>query len=287
MFGGYDYGPADTDLGDSWTWNGSAWSTLSLAAKPTRRDSAVMAYYPPAGNTVLFGGYGPNDVNFGDTWVLRTDSATSAPSLSTNASAKKSFTVQWGAPGAPTGFVVQYARRVKKSGSWVDGAWNAWKSVSGTTHSAVFTGAPGNTYLFRAKANYAGGATSGFSKPVTAVVPYDERAGLVSFGPGWSGTSPSGRFLGTLTSTGGTNRTMTVTTAVHAFSLIGDKCGACGKLKVYIDGSLKTTIDTHRAGTAVRKLLYKKTFTGTKSHTLTIKTVGNGTVAIDAVGVQR
>jgi hypothetical protein len=286
LFGGYDY-VGDTDLGDSWSWTGTAWSPLSTAAPPSKRDSAVMNYFPPAGNTVLFGGYGPNSANFADTWVLRATSATAAPSVSTNASAKKSFTVQWGAPGSPLSYVVQSAKRVKKPAGWVNGGWTNWKTVSGTTHSAVFTGSPGNTYLFRAKALYAGGATSGYSATATAVVPYDDRSGPVSFAPGWSHTSASGRFLGTVTSTGSANMTMTVTTAVHAFSLIGDKCSTCGDVKVYVDGALKATVHTHAAGTAVRRILFSKTFTGTKSHTLKLKTAGNGTVVIDAVGVRR
>jgi hypothetical protein len=286
LFGGYDY-VASTDLGDSWTWNGTAWSTLSPSVKPTRRDSAVMSYFPQAGNTVLFGGFGPNSANFSDTWVLRTDSAVAAPSVSTKVSATKSFTVTWGAPGSPVSYVVEYAKRVKKPAGWANGPWTAWKSVSGTTHSAVFTGSPGNTYLFHAKAVYAGGATSGFSSPALAVVPYDDRSASVSFAPGWSHTSASGRFLGTVTSTSSANMTMTIKTTARAFLLIGDKCGACGDLKVYVDGALKATVHTHNAATAVRQVLYKKTFTGTKSHTLKIKTAGGGKVVIDAVGVQR
>jgi hypothetical protein len=289
LFGGYDY-VAESDFGDSWSWSGSAWSTLSPSAKPSRRDSAVMNYFPPAGNTVLFGGFGPNDVNLGDTWVLRFNSATSAPSVSTNASAKKSFTVKWGAPGVPLGYVVEYARRVKTSAGWVTGPYNAWKTVSGTTHSAVFTGTPGNTYLFHAKAAYAGGATSGFSAPVTAVVPYDDRAGTVSFSGGWATSAASGRFLGTLTTTSAANKTMTVATAARVFTVVGDKCSACGKFKVYIDGNLVATVDSNKSSTAMRQILYRKKFSATKSHTLMIKTMGtagNPKVVIDAVGVQR
>lgn len=179
---------------------------------------------------------------------------------------------------------------MKTSAGWVNGPWQAWKTVSGTTHSAVFTGSPGNTYLFRVNAGYAGGATTGFSNAVTAVVPYDDRASLASFSGEWSKTSSTGHFLGTITSTKAANKTLTVKTAARAFTLVGDKCSACGKFKVYIDGNLVATVDSHRASTAVRQILFKKTFKATKSHTLKIKTLGTAghpKVVLDAIGVQR
>ena len=60
-----------TLLGDTWIWDGSAW-TQSTAPGPAPRDSAMMASY---GDTVaLFGGQGVPDANdvpsfLGDTWT--------------------------------------------------------------------------------------------------------------------------------------------------------------------------------------------------------------------------
>jgi hypothetical protein len=297
LFGGYYYDDSTesfTGYQDTWSWSGSSWSQLSPNAKPSKRDSGVMAYFPPTGRTVLFGGYdeyteGVPDL--GDTWVLNFRSAASAPSISTSASATRSFTVRWNAPGAPTSFVVQYATRVKNSaGNWVTGAWHSWKNVSGSTTSASFTGDPGQTYLFRVKANYAGGATTGFSNPVTAVVPYDDRWSGADFSSGWSHGTGGGHFLGTDTHTSGESKTLTVQTAATALSIIGDRCANCGKFKVFLDGELWTTVDSQAASTRTRQVLFSKSFGETSNHTLRVVTLGTDgrpSVVIDAISVRR
>jgi len=53
MFGGYD--GAGRLLGDTWTWNGSAWDARRQTG-PSPRSGAVMAYDAPSSETVLFGG---------------------------------------------------------------------------------------------------------------------------------------------------------------------------------------------------------------------------------------
>jgi hypothetical protein len=295
IFGGYSFeDPSFTGYQDTWSWSGSSWSQLSPSAKPSKRDGGVMAYFPPSGKAVLFGGYdeyveGVPDL--GDTWVLNFRAAASAPSISTSTSASRSFTVRWGAPGPPSSFVVQYAERVRNSsGHWVSGPWRSWKSVSGTTTSATFTGDPGQTYLFQVKALYAGGATTGYSNPVTAVVPYDDRWSGADFSSGWGNGTGGGHFLGTETHTSSPNKTLTVQTATSAFTIIGDKCPSCGKLKVFIDGSLRATVDSLKSSTATRQVLFTRAFSATANHTLRIETLGTAgrpKVVIDAIAVRR
>jgi hypothetical protein len=295
LFGGY-YFISDTSFvgyNDTWSWSGSSWTKLAPTTKPSRRDSGSMAYFPPSGKTVLFGGFDEygDTPGLGDTWVLNLAAAAAPPTVSTSTSASKTFTVRWGAPGAPTGYVVEYALRVKNSsGAWVNGPWKAWKNVGGSTTKASFTGTPGTTYLFHAKATYAGGATTGFSTAAKAVVPYDDRWSGASFGSGWSHRSSNGHFLGTETHATTANRTLTVKTAASAFWLVGDLCAGCGKFKVYVDGSLVKTVDSHAASTKVRRVLFSKSFASTKTHTLKIKTLGTSghpKVVIDAIGVRR
>ena len=66
LFGGYD---GDSELADTWTWNGTTWTQLSPATSPPARDSASMAYDPATGNMVLFGGYGGDGYD-SDTWTF-------------------------------------------------------------------------------------------------------------------------------------------------------------------------------------------------------------------------
>jgi hypothetical protein len=299
MFGGYDNDASSasaSDFQDTWSWTGTAWGTLAPLAKPSKRDSGAMTYFPPTGKTVLFGGYdavawaGNLDAGEADTWVLSFATAVSGPAISTVSSATTSFVVSWGAPGVVSSYVVQYARRVKNSsGVWVTSAWSNWKTVAGTVHSATFAGAQGNTYLFHAKAVYVAGAT-GYSPAVTTVVPYDDRAGAAVFSTGWTRATSSGRYLGTTTYATTASKTMTFRTDALSFSLIGDKCATCGQMRVYIDGVLAATVDTYRSATAARQILYTKTFTATKLHTLkilTLGTAGRPKVILDAVSVKR
>lgn len=56
------------ELGDTWTWNGSAWSKQSVRVAPSPRTGAAIAFDSVRGITVLFGGLGPTSV-LGDTWT--------------------------------------------------------------------------------------------------------------------------------------------------------------------------------------------------------------------------
>jgi hypothetical protein len=295
MFGGYHYdGVNDIGYQDTYSWSGTAWSLLAPTAKPTKRDSGSLAYFPPSGQTVLFGGfdeYTSGTPDLGETWLLKLATGASSPSVSTTASATASFTVSWLAPGVPTQYVVQYANRYKNaSGVWATSAWKAWKTVSGATHSAAFTGVQGTTYLFHANAVYSGGASSGYSPAVLTVVPYDDRASAAVYSTGWVRGTASGRFLGTYTYTTGASKTMTIKTDVLTYTLIGDKCPTCGKMRVYVDGVLIATVDTYKSTTAARQVLFSRSFTATKPHQLkvvTLGTAGRPKIAIDAISVRR
>jgi hypothetical protein len=293
LFGGYDYA-ADADFQDTWSWTGAAWAIMSPTAKPSKRDSGAMAYLPLTGQLVLFGGYVTSGTNaagttLGDTWVLRMNPVTGSPALSTTTSALQSFGVTWGAPGVPTAYVIQYARKVKNSTNvWVWGPWTAWKTTSGTTLTAAFPGAAGNSYLFRSRAIYSGGVTTGWSPNAFTVVPYDDRSGVVS--TGWTRRAAAGHYLSTETDTTLSGRTMTFSTSMHVLTIIGAKCATCGKFRVYVDNVLVATVDSYRSATALRQPLYARSFTGTATHSVrivTLATTGRPKVVIDAFGVQR
>jgi N-acetylneuraminic acid mutarotase len=71
LFGGYNYGSSGSGAfySDTWTWNGAAWTQLSVTG-PSARCDAVMA--PFDGKIVLFGGFyaeGSTFTNLGDTWT--------------------------------------------------------------------------------------------------------------------------------------------------------------------------------------------------------------------------
>lgn len=60
-------GEAGATKGDTWEWNGTAWTPRVTSVSPPARLHHAMAYDPERGQTVVFGG---QDVNYlGDTWV--------------------------------------------------------------------------------------------------------------------------------------------------------------------------------------------------------------------------
>jgi Kelch motif protein/galactose oxidase-like protein len=64
LFGGQsEMGPL---LGDTWTWDGSAWTKLDVAGPSARYGAAVAAL---GGKIVLFGGFAAESEILGDTWT--------------------------------------------------------------------------------------------------------------------------------------------------------------------------------------------------------------------------
>lgn len=63
MFGG---NPGGTVTGDTWEWNGTAWSQVT-GSGPSARKNVMMAFDSDRGVTVLFGGFNSGGV-LGDTW---------------------------------------------------------------------------------------------------------------------------------------------------------------------------------------------------------------------------
>jgi len=71
LFGG---GVFESNLGDTWTWDGSTWTKQTPTASPSARQGASMAYDAATRNIILYGGHGhfgcPCDgVYFGGTWA--------------------------------------------------------------------------------------------------------------------------------------------------------------------------------------------------------------------------
>ena len=64
LFGGFN----GSELGDTWTWNGSSWVRLSPATSPPALRGAAMVYDPATHNVVLFGGLSSSGL-MGDTWT--------------------------------------------------------------------------------------------------------------------------------------------------------------------------------------------------------------------------
>jgi hypothetical protein len=67
MFGGQN--SSQTDLADTWVYNGTNWTMESPTTNPPARYAAGMAYDSVNQETVLFGGNIKSTTYYGDTWV--------------------------------------------------------------------------------------------------------------------------------------------------------------------------------------------------------------------------
>ncbi|WP_437937261.1 hypothetical protein [Sorangium sp. So ce341] len=72
-FGGYTDGSGDSQIDETWEWDGSRWTLMSPVTRPTPRGGHSMAFDERRGVMVLYGGYRHNEVweYDGTTWVQR------------------------------------------------------------------------------------------------------------------------------------------------------------------------------------------------------------------------
>ncbi|HUY85916.1 MAG TPA: fibronectin type III domain-containing protein, partial [Acidimicrobiales bacterium] len=67
LFGGLD--PSASALGDTWIWDGTAWTQQHPLHSPGARYDAAITYDPLNAQTVLFGGLNSSGQPLGDTWT--------------------------------------------------------------------------------------------------------------------------------------------------------------------------------------------------------------------------
>jgi len=68
IFGGVD---GQSYLGDTWVFDGSAWSSPVLTQSPSPRQAPQIAYDPVLSQLLLFGGRFNTGTKYNDTWLLK------------------------------------------------------------------------------------------------------------------------------------------------------------------------------------------------------------------------
>ena len=124
----------------TWAWNGTTWTALSPASKPTARSDAVMAFDPASADMVLFGGAGTGQY-LGDTWTWNgTTWAKQSPAKSPTGRALAAMAFD---PG--TGSMVLTGGFTASGGSkWFDDTWtwngSTWVELSPAQAAPAGTG---------------------------------------------------------------------------------------------------------------------------------------------------
>jgi membrane-anchored mycosin MYCP len=217
------------------------------------------------------------------------------PAVASVNSTSGPFTVSWGGLHAVK-WDVWYTTKTKVGSSWVLGSWKAWKT--GTPNkSAVFgsgglpvTVKQGQSYHFMVKAYDSRGNPS-LTKTGYTAVPVDDRYPYLSYSAGWGSYVSSGHWFSTVRQIGTAGAKVSLKSESQRFTVVGDRCTACGQIRIYVDGVYKGTVDTHAASTQKRQTLWSSPlFSSIKTHTLTIVVVGTAgrpTFVLDGIGSLR
>ena len=211
------------------------------------------------------------------------------------------FPVSWaGAVGVTPAarFDVQYTTYKKVGTSWTASPWKPW--LTGTTSvratfgagNAPVPAAQATTYLFRVRATDSVGNVGPFGAIAATHVPVDSSNTALLYSTGWTTSAGTTKWLGSTRNASTTGKTAQITTDTRAFQVVGTKCAACGVVQVWLDGVLKAQVDTYRATTAYRQVLWSSGSLpgGIKSHSLRLVvkgTAGRPTFGLDAVALLR
>ena len=157
------------------------------------------------------------------------------------------------------------------------------KSTTGTSSTRNLDVAP-DAYQFRARITDRKNHDSTGTGPKFRVVRTQDTSGSIVYSSGWSKSrkgSPSG---GSTHATNGTSKTATLTFTGRAFAIVGTQGKKHGSFNVYVDGVRVTSsaISTKSKNTHERRVLYARSTTA-GSHTIQIRTSGNGRVDLDAI----
>ncbi len=169
----------------------------------------------------------------------------------------------------------------------------AFATIAGATAATTLnaTVTPGHTYVYRARAwDKAGNLSAYVAGPSLKPSLYQGGNSTIKYTGTWKTGTSTSYSNGTVKFSKSAGASASYTFTGRAIAFVTTKRSTAGKVKVYIDGVLTTTIDTVSASTTFRFVAYAKTWTTSGTHT--IKLVVSGTsgrprVDLDALEVVR
>ncbi|HEX8074930.1 MAG TPA: FG-GAP-like repeat-containing protein [Thermoleophilaceae bacterium] len=198
-----------------------------------------------------------------------------APAYASNVSRTRRFTVSW-TGSAPTG-IGWFTLQARTGGS-------GWRTVvrRKLTRSVSFTGRAGRTYEFRVQALSRGGVLSRYVKDRT-VVPLDERSRRLGFSRGWTRRASRSAYGRTLTVTSRRGAGFRYRFRGTRFAVIAPRSRSAGRLRIVVDGRRRTVSLRGRPG--ARRAVFHTGRLRRGRHRVSVRSLGHGPVAIDALGL--
>jgi len=158
----------------------------------------------------------------------------------------------------------------------VDGSLGSSTSLTSISRQARRTVAFGHTYALLVRARDAAGNWSPWAESAAfAPVRVEETGGTFARSSGWSRYIHSRMSGGASYSTIRRDATYTRTFTGRAVALVAPMSRGRGKARIYVDGVYAATIDTYRATSRFRVLVFTRTWATSKAHTL--KVIVSGT----------
>ena len=212
-----------------------------------------------------------------------------APALTSATRTSPGVPARWGRPRSGLRYDVEHLARTASSPTNV--TWRRWLTAT-TATSGILPARYGETTLIRVRTVRADGSVSRWSPAVRSVSPYDERTRGTSYSRGWTSRDASGRWGRGIRQAKATGSTFTFRTSGYRYAIVGDRCPACGKAKVYVDGRYRGTFDSYSRTGKVRQQLWTATASGGSAQVHTVKVVVQGTsgrpwVKLDGYGAYR
>ena len=130
-----------------------------------------------------------------------------------------------------------------------------------------------------------GAAVSGSTYRVS--VKSEAANSTLTYAGSWSTTRSSSYFGGKVRRSTSSSARATYRFTGREVTWITAKGASRGKARVYIDGVLVSTVDLRTPSTHYRRVIFRKAWSASGAHTITIRPVGNGRVDIDGFEVLR
>lgn len=205
-------------------------------------------------------------------------------------SATAVFPLTW--TGTAPSYQVKVGEKVRTPSGWSSSPIYRTITESTTAKTRNFWGTQGHSYSFQVRGLDGLGNISAVPGATWADVPFNDTSSRLGWSSGWTYVkSAISRWFGDYKYALTAGRVMSLTADTERFQIVGDKCASCGKFQVFIDGVLKTTVDTYAASTQTRRILWTSGVYGSIStHVLrvvTLTTDGRPRIDIDAVGILR
>ena len=226
--------------------------------------------------------------------IDRTDPArvsVNVPARVSDVFAGSRFQVTWRGSEPGLRFDVDVARLVRTSTGRLEwGPARRWLTATAAT-SALYTGspfaaAPGEQLRFAVTGRDAAG--NGRTAHAATTVPYDDRHPLVRLSGTWGSISASDRWGGSSRVSGIGGRRIAVTTSATTVTFIGDRCPACGRFRLVVDGRLQPIVSSYSAVARRRQVLASVTLPrGTHKVELLVVGTAGKVIRVDAVAVQK